>query len=257
MLLVASSLQDFAIAANDGAIGTVSDFLFDDQRWTVRWMVADAGSWLTGRKVLIHPSAIAPADYTLERLPVRLTKQQVQDSPAVGTDLPVSQQVQDSLYSYYDWDPLWGGASYLGSYGGGLGGPFGPIHSYNEGGLLDMAAAPHLDDGDPHLRSMSAVKGYHIHAADGTIGHVENFMVDTDSWSIRYLIVNTGNWWPGRHVLISPYAVRDINWLEPRSPPQRLTRPGQGSPPWAPVEAVDRDYEQRLHSYYGWRGYGW
>jgi PRC-barrel domain protein len=59
MLQVISPLKGFAIEASDGRIGTVVDCLFDDASWKVRWLVIDCGTWLTARKVLIHPSAIS------------------------------------------------------------------------------------------------------------------------------------------------------------------------------------------------------
>ena len=95
MLLAGSALKDFAIAASDGRIGACSDLLFDDATWTVRWMVADTGTWLTGRKVLIHPSALGQPDPGRLELPVRLTRAQVEASPDVLQDEPVPRRMED------------------------------------------------------------------------------------------------------------------------------------------------------------------
>ncbi len=113
------------------------------------------------------------------------------------------------------------------------------------------------EDGDPHLRSMASVTGYHIHASDGVIGHVEDFMLDDGTWTIRYLIVDTRNWWPGAHVLIAPYAVQSIASTDRQV---RLTvsrEQVKGSPPWNPAEVAEQVYERQLHRYYDWPGYGW
>jgi hypothetical protein len=254
MLMAGSALKGYGIEAEDGRMGTVKDVLFDDQTWRVRWLVVDAGSWLTGRKVLIHPSCAVNADYVSQTLRVNLTKAQVKDSPDIGQDRPVSQQMESSLYDYYGWDPVWGGSIF----GAGMmtqttGAPYGAGLALRE----PAPGAVRQDDGDPHLRSIDAVTGYHIHAKDGFIGHAEDFLVDGDSWDIRYLVVDTRNWWPGQHVLIVPAAVTRVSWSERRIELDVSCDQVRGSPPWDPADLVDRAYEERLHRHYSWPGYGW
>ena len=267
MLNVVSSLKGFDIQAKDGSLGTVSDFLFDDSTWKVRWLVVDTGKWLTGRKVLIHPSAIGYADYGSRELTVALTKTQVKDSPDIAQDRPVSQQMQNDLYGYYSWDPLWGGGMYgagmygAGMYGGARGGIASPLAARTYFGAAAAREAErgeaNPDDGDPHLRSIAEVTGYHVHATDGSIGHVENFLVESESWGVRYLIVDTSNWWLGRHVLMSPYAVKEVDWSD-RHIRLDVTRDKvKSSPSWNPANIIDGDFEKRLHSHYDWAGYGW
>ncbi len=254
MLLVGSALKGYAIEASDGRIGTVGDFLFDDRTWKMRWLVVDTGGWLTGRKVLVHPSAITHVDYDRQELPVSLTKAQVEASPDILTDAPVSQQMETNLYDYYGWDPLWSGQYFD---AGPMAGVVLPSPYF--GGTLREPGdfQLHSDDGDQHLRSIAAVKGYHIHATDGDIGHVENFLIDDASWGIRYLIVDTRNWWPGQHVLMSPYAVRDISWRDHEVRLDVSRDRVKASPAWDPLAIIDQLYEKRLHSHYGWPGYGW
>jgi sporulation protein YlmC with PRC-barrel domain len=254
MLMAVSALKGYAIEATDGHIGTVKDVLFDDRTWRVRWLVVDAGTWLTGRKVLLHPSAVTQVDYIGQALSVQLTMTQVQDSPNVAQDRPVSQQMETSLYDYYGWDPVWGGSVFgAGTMTQVLGSPYGAGLALRE----PIYADAHTDDGDPHLRSVDAVSGYHIHAKDGLIGHVEDFLVDDASWGIRYLIVDTRNWWPGQHVLIAPFAVTDVSWSSRRIDLDVSCDEVRASPVWAPAEIIDRSYEERLHSHYSWPGYGW
>ena len=168
-------------------------------------------------------------------------------------------QIQNHLHSYYGTDPLWGGQGF---YGAGLNG-------FALAGGVGMAAfgaerVPEPDrvqlgseDGDQHLRSMLAVTGYHIHATDGAIGHVENFLLDDTTWTIRYLIVDTRNWWPGAHVLISPFAVQSIEWIDREIQLNITQEQVKGSPPWNPSEVAEQVYERQLHRYYNWPGYGW
>jgi hypothetical protein len=258
MLIVGSALKGYAIEATDGRIGTVKTFLFDDTTWKIRWLVIDTGHWLTDRQVLVHPSAIGQPDHGQQYLPVNLTKSQIEASPTIQQHQPVTMQMQGNLYSYYGWDPYWGPDYYGADLSGrGLGGGFGRsglgVDRELEGDTMLRGA----EDGDPHLRNMNAVRGYHIHATDGSIGHVENFLLDDVSWAIRYLIVDTRNWWPGAHVLISPYAVKSIEWRDNQIRLDVSREQVKSSPPWDPVKIVEELYERRLHQHYGWRGFGW
>jgi len=255
MLLVGSALKGYAIEATDGRIGSVNDLLFDDTTWKVRWVVVDTGNWLPGRKVLLHPSAVQRADHEDEVMQVALTKAQVEASPDIMEDRPVSRQMQESLYSYYGWDPLWTG-SYLGT--AGMASPISAPPIYGRPAMRDTPDGDMLlEEGDPHLRSLAEMKGYHIHATDGDIGHVENLLIDDTSWDIRYLIVDTSNWWSGQHVLISPFAVLDIDVSDEHIDLNVGRERVKGSPPWDAVAVIDQYYEKRLHSHYGWPGYGW
>jgi hypothetical protein len=223
----------------------------------------DTGTWLTTRKVLLHPSAVGGLDYERQELSVALSKHQIEESPSILRDQPVSQQLENNLYDYYGWDPAWGG-SYFG--GGAIASPLSAPPYFGNSALRDFGSSPLReqgdlglleDGGDPHLRSLAAVTGYHIVASDGEIGHVENFLFDDATWSIRYLIVDTSNWWLGKHVLISPYAVRKISYNDRQIEIDVAREKVKSSPPWDAVEMVDTYYEKRLHHHYGWQGYGW
>ncbi|MGB8528989.1 MAG: PRC-barrel domain-containing protein [Rhodoplanes sp.] len=219
MLRNASAIKGYAIGATDGRLGTVSDFLFDDASWLVRWLVVDTGKWLSGRKVLLPPSVLGHIDPNGNEFAVSLTMQQVKDSPDIDTERPVSRQIETNIYDFYGWSPYWGGTGLLmggyGGYGYGYGG--GAIEPLPSPGSMrraeDIAAAQQNDD-DPHLRSVEAVTGYHIHASDGEIGYVEDFLLQDNDWSIHNLVVDTTNWWPGKKVLIAPRSIQEIDWTD-------------------------------------------
>jgi sporulation protein YlmC with PRC-barrel domain len=254
MLRHQSQFKGYAIHASDGAIGTVSDLLFNDTTWLVRWLVVDTGNWLPGRKVLLPPSALEHVDQFGRQFSVRLTKQQVKDCPDVETDRPVSRQSETSLYDYYGWSPYWGADSYLGvaGFGGGMIGASTVAMPSPE--LMrrerELEEAQREKD-DPALRSIEEVTGYHVHASDGEIGHVADFLVQDDDWSIHYLVVDTKNWWPGKKVLISPMSVRTIEW------DNRLVNLGadrqkiRNSPAYDPSMTIDPIYEKNYRNYYG------
>ncbi len=186
----ATGFLGYTIEASDGKVGSVSDFLFDDRSWTLRWLVINTGSWLAGRKVLLHPRGLERADVAQRAFPVKLSKRQVEDSPDLASDEPVSLRMDHALNSYYGHTPTWNG------------GPYNDVWS-NEG---DSSS------GDPHLRSLSEVTGYHIHALDGDIGHLDDLLVDDESWNIEYAVIDTRNWGFGKHVLVSPAEIKDIDW---------------------------------------------
>ncbi len=253
MLQVTSPLKGFAVQATDGRIGAVVDFLFDDASWNVRWLVVDCGAWLTGRKVLIHPSAISREALEEQQFDVALTKAQVEGSPDLSEDQPVSRQMENRLYSYDDWDPLWG--ANLSAMPGAMASPLLAPRYLGLGSTDEVAAdGPTSRAADPHLRSVMEMTGYRVHAVDGEIGHIENLMIDDTDWSVHYFIVDTRSWWLGKSVLISPAAVKVIDWFD-RHVELNVTRDlVEASPPWDPLVAFNDEYASRLHKHYGWAG---
>ena len=244
MLWNASAITGYSIEASDGALGSVSDMLFDDFSWNIRWLVIDTGNWLPGRKVLLPPSVFGGPNRDLRSLAASLTMSQVKDSPSIDTDLPMSRQMEARLYDHYNWDPYWNSGFFPMSdvMPAPLPEPFPPAGKK----LSDPAG-----DGDPHLRSIAAVTGYHIHASDGEIGHAADFLVDDAGWSVRYLTVDTRNWWPGELVLVSPRSVRDIDWAE-RMINLRVTRQKvKDAPRYNASITVDGAYDEKFLTYYG------
>jgi hypothetical protein len=233
MLQQGSALNGFAIEATNGGLGSVSDLLFDDTTWKLRWLVVNTGNWLDDRKILLHPTSIEKIDVPGRTLLVNLTMDQVEKSPGIATDEPVSKQMEYNLYGYNEIaQPL----SAPALVGGDRAAELGSFHQ----------------KGDPHLRSLKEVTGYDIHASDGRIGHVETFLYDDSTWDIRYLVADTANWWFGKHVLLSPSSVREIAW-ETHEVFLNLTGYKiKGSPPWDSTSLLDRAYEQLLGTYYGW-----
>jgi hypothetical protein len=246
MLLHYSKIRGCSIGATDGPIGSVADVLFDDSTWLARWLVVDTGGFLPGRKVLIPPTVLGHLNPIGHRYAVRLTRQQIKDSPSIDTDEPVSRVMETDLYDYYGWSPYWSMGFYMGGYGY-AGSPNQPSGlGFRPRGL---ERADHMTDG-PQLRSAHEVKGYHIHASDGAIGQVADFLVEDGDWSIHYLVLDTAVWWPGKAVLISPRSVLKTNWSD-RTVDLDVTRQQiKDSPAYDGSEAIDRAYEYEFHGYY-------
>ena len=244
MLSKAKTLKGYKLDSRDGEIGKVKEFYFDDRHWTIRYLVADTGNWLIDRQVLISPYALIAVIKEEEHITIDLTKKQIEDSPSLDTDKPVSRQFEEAYYGYYGWPDYWGGAYMWGSY------PY--IERDREKWRKSTQGE---ETWDPHLRSTYDVSGHHIQATDGEIGHVDDFVIDDETWAIRYLIIDTQNWWPGRKVLVSPRWIERVSWEESKVfvnlPRDTIKR----SPEYTEESLITRDYETILHRHYDRQGY--
>jgi hypothetical protein len=250
MLKFASAFKGFALRASDGEIGAVADFLFDDRFFSARWLVADTGSWLKARKVLLHPGSLGKADRARLELPVALTRAQIEASPDISEHEPVSMQMERHLYDYYGWRPTAIESAYVGN----------PIASKFSAPPMFMVApqaepAAEPLECDPHLRSVESIAGYRVIGSDGELGAVEDLLIDEAGWSFPYLVVDTGNLWSDRHVLISRHAVKGISWSDREIRVEVSGRQVKTSPPWNALGDVDPEYEKDLHDHYDWPGH--
>jgi len=202
MLQNTKELYGHKLAAVDGEIGHVKDFYFDDKIWVIRYLVADTGSWLTGRLVLLSPHAFGAWDKFGQLLHLKLPMKQIENTPSIESHKPVSRQYEIEYYRYYGWPVYWNGGAIWGL--GGLPVVLPPSKDELEAHLK------HQPD-DKHLQSTQAVTGYHVQAGDDSIGHVSGFLVDDRSWTIHKLVVETGHWYSGQEILISTNLVERIS----------------------------------------------
>lgn len=264
------SLQDlkgYTIRATDGDIGKVDDFYFDDDQWTIRYLVVDTGGFLTGHDVLLAPEALGDPDKTSKVFPVNLTKQQVQDSPDIDTHRPVSRQQEANLRDYYGWPYYWSGGV-----GPGIATGVGPMPLVTPVPVTglnrdqdrrpinqsDMTSGEENTDNvppedrrsDPHLRSFDDVRGARINADNGEFGKVSDFIVEDEKWTILYMIVDTGNLFPGKKVLVSPNWVQAIDWAGHQVDVDLNVETIKNSPEYDPSQPLTQDYEQGLYRHY-------
>lgn len=265
MLRSVTELKKYTIGAANGTIGSVKDCYFDDAAWVIRYLVVETGAWLVGRKVLISPFAVGDPDDKGRVLPVTITKDQVRNSPSIDSQKPVSRQHEMSYSAYYGYPYYWGGAGFWGDLaypravmtgGGGLR-PSDSSHpsSHNPEHALYARETRRQTNEDQHLRSCEAVKGYHIHATDGDIGHVDGFLVDERTWAIRYLIVNTSNWWLGHQVLIAPAWFEDVSWVYSKVTTSLTRQEVKDAPAYDSQLALNRGDEEGIYPHYRREGY--
>jgi uncharacterized protein YrrD len=245
MLRSLKELSGYTIQATDGEIGKVSGFYFDDKSWVIRYMVVDTGPWLLGQKVLISPYALGQPEWATHLFPVTLTRQQVENSPTIDTDRPVSRQQEIMLSEYYHWPIYW--AARGGAY------PIGVTTAIlqDEKQVAKQLAADEEQADDPHLRSTNEVLGYHLATTDGEFGHVADFIIDDETWHIRYMVIDIQNWLPNEKVLVPPAWVDVVSWGHAQVHVSLAREQIKNSPKYDPDTPVNREYEEVLYDFYG------
>lgn len=229
-------LSGFGLQASDGEIGKLEEVYFDDQVWLVRYLVVHMGGRFLGREVLIAPHSIESVDGEGRRIVVKLTCEQVENSPPVGSERPVSRHYEAEYHRYYGLEPYWA---------------MGPIGAPAAPRPIPLPTVPLREPQHPHLRSSVEVSGYHIAARDGEIGKVEDFVLDDSDWSIAYVAIDTRRWLPGRTVLISPAWIKAVDWSG-RSITVDLDRDAiKSAPEYDPSKVITPEYEARLLGHYG------
>ncbi|MEP6945773.1 MAG: PRC-barrel domain-containing protein [Acidobacteriota bacterium] len=246
MLQSANDLKGFDIIGVDSKIGNIEEFYFDDQDLVVRYVVANTGNWLTGKQNLISPVFVTHLDRDKREIRLSLTKDQVEKCPGVDKHKPVSRQMEKIVSDYYGSRYYWDERPNLS--------PGQLAHANATSAMVRSAIEPGTSaalEPNVHLRSMQEISRYAITATDGDLGQVEDFFLEMDDWSIRYIGVDTGNWLPGKHVLISSMSLGQFNWSE-RTITVDLTRSQiETSPDYDKVTEVSREYQTRLHKHYG------
>ncbi len=244
MLQSTEKLKGYAIIATDGDIGKIDDVYFDDQKWAIRYFVIDTGGWLTGRQVLISPISVREVDWNKRSVHLDLTRQQIKASPGIDTEQPVSRRQEAELYRHYDYPLYWAGPLLWGF--GALPPLGGLLHRGSSADPESLDTESH-DQVNSHLRSSDEVIGYDIRETNGSIGHVEDFLFDSQDWSIRFMLVNTGHWLPGKHVLISPQLITEVDWPSEHVVVNVTREEVENSPEYDPAHPPAPDGEADLY----------
>jgi hypothetical protein len=240
MLRSAKKIIGYHIQATDEVMGKVDDFLFEDTSWMIRYVVADTGDWLPGRLVVLSPISMGQVDWDNRKLSVMLTRQQIENSPSLAQHQPISRQQEIKLHEYYMWAPYW--SQYTTT-------TQPPVPAV---AVVQKEVANTEESGEEsHLHSMREVIGYDIHASDGGIGHVDDFIVDDDTWRIQYMIIDTRNWLPGKHVILPPDWARQVDWFGKEIYVDLAKKVIKNAPVYDPATPINRDFEQHMYDYYG------
>lgn len=245
MLNKATELKNYKLSCIDGEIGEVKEFYFDDNIWAIRYLIVNTGNWLTGRQVIISPNALNGVNVENQSISVNLTKDQIEKSPSLLNNEIISRSYEEKYNEYYKFPTYWGGANINET-------NVLPPLTVNNQHPENITRNPQDEN---HLHKASDVIGYNIQAADGEIGNVEDFIIDDKTLAIRYLIVDTKNWWVDKKVLVSPKWIEDVSWTESNVSTNLLRKTIKNSPEYTDEILVTREYETKLYQHYNQQGY--
>lgn len=232
----------YRIHASDAELGELGDLLFDDQAWRVRYGVVHIEEDDGERSVLIAAAEFRSPVWEEQRVQVELNREQVLHAPPVGADQPLSRQDEERLHAHYGWTPYWLRGDTPATHPEPIAREIAEAHSTD----------PERDSAlDPHLRSVQEVVGYRMEALDGDIGHVEDLIVEDETWQIRYLVGDTRNWLPGRKVLLPLARVEAIRLDDEHVALDLAREEVRSSPEWDPAQPINHEYENALYDYYG------
>jgi len=260
MLRSVKDLEGYAIYATDGDVGFAKDFHFDDEAWVIRYLVVETSDWMASRRVLISAAALGRPNDVEQEIPVAITRQQVENSPDLDTQGPLTRQQEMFLLTHYGYLPYWQDTSLHGD-------DTHPEVAMPEFSSTPSVIAPRLDEPPsleellpranegPHVRAFNDVIGTHVETGDGGIGTLRGLLVDESTWAVRYLVVDGGDGRPDRDVVIAPQWIDRAEWPD-RLVASGLTRDAvRAAPPFDPATDLDRHAEEALWTHYGRAGY--
>ena len=234
MLRILTSFYGYTVKANDGDVGTVHEFLFEDNLWEIKHVVVKIGDWLASRKVSVPIEVVGRPDLTMSSLRVGLTVQEIEGCPALGAEQP------GVIPEEFGWlgPMLPGGPAPL------------PLATINPPIKDTESHLPESESNGRNLHSTRDIVGFHVQSSTEQIGHLEDFVLDDEHWRIRYLVIGTRNLSSGRHILLSPSWISTALWNENRIYVDFRRDSVEQSPAYDPSLPLDREYEIRLYDYY-------
>jgi uncharacterized protein YrrD len=194
--------------------GRCSDCLFDEKLWVIRYVVVDTGGIFSHRELIISPFLFPkPEAGAFERcLVTKLTRDQIEHSPPLESDAPISRRYEWELARHYGYPVYWSGSAVWGY------SPFPIISALDPSTRLvgPEEVQRHEEKmeeiGESHLRSCNEVMGYDVFCSEEHLGTIVDFILETKTWRIRHLIVRTGTWLSRKNVALSPEWVSEISW---------------------------------------------
>jgi hypothetical protein len=248
MLRSLKEITGYTLQAEDGEIGSCNDFLIEDRTWTVRYMVADTRKWLPGRRVLVSPISLGSPDWKSRSFPVRLTREQIKEAPGLDEHAPATREYEIWLHKHFGWPYYWSGSGLWAS-------AVHPRALYVAPSIREKQQSDLGDEGPdikhPHLHAASEVLGYDILASDGEIGHVSDFILDEDEWSVRAAVAATRNWLPGKHVLVPVSRLDEVDWSEERLEVRMTREEIKKGPEYDPHKPINVELEARVYDFEG------
>ena len=247
MLQSTKDLHGYTIHATNGDLGTVRTLYFDDEGGCIHYLVVDTGGWFSGKHVLLPAEVLGQPDSENQRLAVALTQEEVRQSPEVPKHMSASAYDETGMSTHAGRNIYWSTDPFVlqsvAMRPASVPVPAAPPETPPSPATMQGRGAP--------LRSTRDVLGYYIQAKDGQIGHVEDFLIDPEIWHIRYMVIDTRNWLPGRKVLVSLQWIQQIRWDDMQVVVELTRDRIKNSPEYDATKPLDRAYERQLFDFYG------
>lgn len=246
MLRGVNRLHGLTVRAVDDSIGCVDAFCFDDQSWAIRYMLVQTDSWLDGETVLISPRAIRTVDWARQRVDLNVTCRLIRDAPRTVAGQPISRPMELAHATYYSDEPYWYGPALWGNTG---------FPYYGDGitGFAPPSAAAErehvLPSGGAYLHNTRELLNYQIRASDGALGYLSDFVMDDETWAVRYLVVDTRSRRPSKPALIAPAWIAAVSWDDRTIDIDLSSAMIRAAPAYDPTW-LNRTFEQGLYRYY-------
>ena len=229
MVTCFQNLQGEQLTATDGAIGNIRDFYFDDQQWTVSYLIVELSNWLSSRNVLIPAELLGNVDPQSKTVKAQVSRTQVKQSAPVALKKPVSEQRREQQNRRTKL--------YLVS-----------IPSASK--ISQTAHNRMMGSADSHLRSGAELQSdYWVLGKDGDIGPIHDFVMDDQQWTVRYIMVNVGWWFSAKLVLVPPRFVDRISFNQGAVATSLPAEVALNAPPYDAVTSFS-EFEHRVADYW-------
>lgn len=251
MLRSLKEITGYTLQETDDVIGTCKDFLFDDALWVIRYMVADTGTWFKHHEVLITPTSMEQPDWRTERIPVNLSRKQIEESPPLDAHAPLSREYEITYHEHFEIPFYWLGADFREGIPN-KDGAVEPVEDLPIDDLEDQADEQQPSDiEEGSLRRAIEIMTYGVIASDGDVGRVEDLIVDDTNWVIQHLIIDTGNIIPGKKIMLDTSCIESVSWEEATLQLDLTKTEIEQSRVYDATEPVNREHEVRLYDYHG------
>lgn len=236
-------IEGYTIHATDGELGKVDAFLFDDEKWTVRYLVVDTRKWLFGRKVLISPISIENIHHEEEYISVNLTKEQVKNSPDIDTEQPVSRAQESRMNRFFGWGSYWEEP--------GIWGPSVYPSELAQQEVFEM----NEETEESRVRKTSELIGYEVSDRDEEeAGQVDSFLIDDQTWKVQYVLVSFEDHEEEIVLPLPAKRITDVSWPETKIHIAASKDTFPNVPTYHPDQIIDEELERQIED--GFAGTG-
>ncbi|HKK58697.1 MAG TPA: PRC-barrel domain-containing protein [Salinivirga sp.] len=240
------ALLGFDLATTDKEKGKVKDFLFDEERWVIRYLEADQGKILPSKQVLIPRVFLDQPEWSKGKFPVKMSKEDIEKCPATDETLPVSRKYEQELAEHLQLNNYWAVAP-----------PIIGTSAYPPRPIVTPENQVKEEDVDTNLRSFKEVIGYEVDTSDGSYGELTDIIIDDDDWQIVYFVTNSKYTDTEREVMLAIGWIKEISYVNQRITLEIDFKNMVHAPEYHPATPVNIEFEKKVYDFYGRNQMNW